>query len=69
MEVVAGSVAADAGIETGDLIQAAAGFEVSSTGELIAVIQRQAPGTWLPLRVLRDDQPREMVARFPQNFD
>jgi len=69
MEVVAGSVAADAGIETGDLIQSAAGFEVSSTSELIAVIRRQAPETWLPLRVLRDDQPREMVARFPQNFD
>ncbi len=69
IEVVAGSVAADAGIETGDLIQTAAGFAVSSTSELIAVIQRQAPGTWLPLRVLRGDQSRELVARFPQNFD
>ncbi len=69
MEVVVGSVAADAGIETGDLIQTAAGFKVGSTSELIAVIRRQAPGTWLPLRVLRDDQPRELVARFPQNFD
>ena len=69
MEVVAGSVAADAGIETGDLIQIAAGFEVASTSELIAVIQRQAPGTWLPLQVLRGDQPLELVARFPQKFD
>ena len=69
IEVVAGSVAADAGVEVGDLIQTAAGFGVSSTSELIAVIRRQAPGTWLPLRVLRDDQSRELVARFPQNFD
>jgi uncharacterized iron-regulated protein len=69
MEVVDGSVAADAGIEVGDLIQTAAGFEVSSTSELIALIQRQAPGTWLPLGVLRGDQPRDLVARFPQSFD
>ncbi|MCP4334363.1 MAG: PDZ domain-containing protein [Gammaproteobacteria bacterium] len=69
MEVVAGSVAAGAGIKTGDLIQTAAGFEVSSTSELIAVVRRQAPGTWLPLRVLRDDQSRELIARFPQNFE
>ncbi|MCP4764940.1 MAG: PDZ domain-containing protein [Gammaproteobacteria bacterium] len=68
MEVVAGSVAADAGIETGDLIQTAAGFEVRGTSELIAVIQRQAPGTWLPLRVLRGDQIHELAARFPQKF-
>ncbi len=69
MEVIAGSVAAGAGIERGDLIQVAAGFEVSSTSELVEVIQRQAPGTWLPLRVLRDDQLHELVARFPQEFD
>ncbi len=60
---------AGAGIERGDLIQVAAGFEVSSTSELVEVIQRQAPGTWLPLRVLRDDQLHELVARFPQEFD
>jgi len=69
MDVVAGSVAADAGIEVGDLIQAAAGFEVRSSGELIDVIQRQAPGTWLPLKVLRGDQLHELVARFPQKFE
>jgi uncharacterized iron-regulated protein len=68
MDVVAGSVAAGAGIESGDLIQAAAGFEVRSASELVDVVQRQAPGTWLPLRVLRGDQLHELVARFPQNF-
>ncbi len=69
MEVIGDSVAAGAGIENGDLIQAAAGFEVSSASELVGVIQRQAPGTWLPLKVLRGDQLHELVARFPQKFD
>jgi uncharacterized iron-regulated protein len=69
MEVVDGSVAAVAGIEDGDLIQAAAGFDVSRTGELIDVIRRQAPGTWLPLRVLRDGQSLTLVAKFPRQFD
>jgi len=69
MRVIPDSVAADAGIEVGDMIQTAAGSQVSSTSELIAVIQRQAPGTWLPLGVLRDGQPQDIVARFPQTFD
>jgi len=69
MEVVAGSVAEDAGILAGDIIHEAAGFEVRTTGQLIDVIQRQAAGTWLPLKVLRDDENRELIARFPQSFD
>jgi hypothetical protein len=69
MEVVAGSVAEAAGILAGDVIQQAAGFEVRTTGQLVEVIQRQAAGTWLPLKVLRDDGDRELIARFPQSFD
>ena len=69
MEVVAGSVAKQAGMQAGDVIHSAAGFEVKTTGELIKVIQRQAPGTWLPLRVLRDKADIELLARFPQSFD
>ncbi len=69
MEVVAGSVAERAGILAGDIIQEAAGFEVETTGQLIDVIQRQAAGTWLPLRILREGENRELIARFPQNFD
>ena len=69
MEVVPGSVAERAGILAGDIIQAAAGFEVETTGQLIDVIQRQAAGTWLPLEILREDENRELIARFPQSFD
>jgi hypothetical protein len=69
MEVVAGSVAEQAGMQAGDVIYRAAGFEVLSTGQLIEVIQRQAPGTWLPLQILRDKAEIEVLARFPQSFD
>ena len=69
MEVVAGSVAEVAGILAGDIIQEAAGFEVVTSGQLVDVIQRQAAGTWLPLKVLRENETRELIARFPQSFD
>ena len=69
MEVVAGSVAERAGILAGDLILEAAGFQVGTTGQLIDVIQRQAAGTWLPLKILREDENRDLIARFPQSFD
>jgi uncharacterized iron-regulated protein len=67
--VVDGSVAASAGIRSGDLIQQAAGFAVGTTRELVEIIQRQAPGTWLPLRIRRDEADVELLARFPQHFD
>jgi hypothetical protein len=69
MEVVAGSVAEQAGLQAGDVIFRAAGFEVLTTGQLIEVIQRQAPGTWLPLQILRAKAEIELLARFPQSFD
>ena len=68
MEVVAGSVAEVSGIKQGDLIRRAAGFAVTTVQQLVDVIQRQAPGTWLPLEVLRDKTAIELIARFPQSF-
>ncbi len=69
MEVVDASVAAATGIRKGDVIQAAAGFDTATTTELIEVIQRQAAGTWLPLKLLRADKTIELIAKFPQSFD
>lgn len=69
MQVVDDSVAAATGIRKGDVIQAAAGFDTATTADLIEVIQRQAPGTWLPLKLLRDDKTIEMIAKFPQSFE
>ena len=69
LQVVEDSVAAASGIEEGDLIQSAAGFDTRSSAELIEIIQRQAPGTWLPLRLLRGDETIDKVARFPRQFE
>jgi uncharacterized iron-regulated protein len=69
MQVVADSVAAASGLREGDVISRAAGFETTSTTALIEVIQRQAPGTWLPLQVEREGRELEIIARFPQSFE
>jgi uncharacterized iron-regulated protein len=63
--VSTGSVAAAAGLRTGDRILVAAGTAVHVPADLVAVIRRQAPGTWLPLTIRRDGAEQEMVAKFP----
>lgn len=63
--VMKGSVAELAGMKTGDVLVLAAGRSVKDMGEVRALIQRQVPGTWLPMKVRRDGQDLELVARFP----
>jgi len=60
-----GSLAYDAGLQPDDTVTQAAGQEVRAPGELIAIVQRQAPGTLLPLEVLRDGNTQEVLVRFP----
>ena len=69
MEVVADSVADQSGLLAGDVILRAAGFDTATTAALIEVIERQAPGTWLPLSVIRDKRELEIIARFPLAFE
>jgi hypothetical protein len=38
---------------------------MAEPADLITVIQRQAPGTWLPLSIERNGSQVELVARFP----
>ncbi|MGQ9365930.1 ChaN family lipoprotein [Azospirillum sp. A39] len=64
-EVRGGSVAAAAGLRPGDLVVSAAGTPVRTPSDLTAIVQRQAPGTWLPITVRRDRGPRDLVAKFP----
>jgi S1-C subfamily serine protease len=65
IEVVPGGVAEATGIEAGDVIIEAAGVPIAGTGDLIATVKRQAPGTWLPLKIQRDGATLDRVARFP----
>lgn len=64
-EVVSGSVAERAGMQHGDRVVTAAGLPVTSASDLIALIRRQPPGTWLPIRIERKGQEMELVAKFP----
>jgi len=63
--VVETSVAERAGIESGDVITAAAGRPITSTAALKDALARQPPGTILPIGILRDGQPIEIEARMP----
>ncbi len=68
LQVIAGSVAEATGLAAGDIITRAAGFTIAGPTDLIEIIQRQAPGTWLPLEVKRGDQTHRFVAKFPSHF-
>ena len=63
--VAAGSVAAAAGLRAEDVLLAVAGREVLRNADVLAAIGRQAPGTWLPMRVRRGSSELELVAKFP----
>ncbi|MGB0749529.1 MAG: ChaN family lipoprotein [Magnetospiraceae bacterium] len=65
-QVLPGSIAKKAGLRRGDLIVSAAGEDIRRNGDLIMIVQRQAPGTWLPLSVTRQGKTLEVIAKFPQ---
>lgn len=64
LEVVNDSVAQAAGIEADDVIVTAAGVAIVEPVDLVTVIGRQAPGTWLPLTLERDGVTRDVIAKF-----
>jgi uncharacterized iron-regulated protein len=63
--VVGDSVAEIAGLKVGDLVVRAAGLATRNPDELVEIIARQAPGTWLPLSIRRDGQEIDLIAKFP----
>jgi len=63
--ITEGSVAAKSGLAVGDILESAAGTPVKRMADVTAVVQRQAPGTWLPLTVRRGGKPLSLVAKFP----
>ncbi|MCG5240165.1 ChaN family lipoprotein [Azospirillum doebereinerae] len=63
--VLENSVAAAAGLNVGDRVVTAAGNPIRRPADLTAIVQRQAPGTWLPITVRRGEGTQEVVAKFP----
>jgi uncharacterized iron-regulated protein len=64
-QVVPNSVAEATGLREGDQVVRAAGLEMRNSDDLVDVVGRQAPGTWLPLSIQRDGQEIELIAKFP----
>ena len=67
-QVAGGSVAEAAGLQAGDHVVRAAGLETRVPGDLIDIVGRQAPGTWLPLSIRRDGQEIDLIAKFPSRL-
>lgn len=63
--ITAGSLAEQTGLRAGDRIIDIAGRPASGSGDAVATIRRQPPGTWLPLRIARGDSQLDLVIQFP----
>ena len=63
--VTTGSIAERTGLRKGDVIIEIAGVRPEQAIEVAAVVARQAPGTWLPLKIQRGSRTLEFVAKFP----
>jgi hypothetical protein len=64
-QVEKGSIAEAAGIRDGDIVNEIAGVPAKQAGDVAEAVQRQAPGTWLPLKVRRGSETLELIAKFP----
>lgn len=65
LQVEKGSIAEKAGIRDSDLITEAAGMPIQQLGDIVEVVKRQAPGTWLPIKLKRGRETTEVIAKFP----
>jgi uncharacterized iron-regulated protein len=63
--VAGNSIGEIAGLKAGDFVVRAAGLELRNSDDLVEIVGRQAPGTWLPLSIRRDGQEIDLVAKFP----
>jgi uncharacterized iron-regulated protein len=68
-EVFEGSVAEASALAPGDIVVFAAGVRIERVSDLLEIVERQAPGTWLPLTIRRDGEEREVLAKFPTEFE
>ena len=64
LQIEKDSVAETAGLIDEDIITEIAGLEVRQINDVIEAVHKQAPGTWLPLRVTRGIETIEIIAKF-----
>lgn len=63
--VAAGSIAAATDLRAGDVLVEIAGTTVKTADQVRAIVGRTAPGTWLPLKAMRQNETIELTAKFP----
>jgi len=63
--VVDDSVAAKAGLQKDDIITEIAGKPVTDVRDVVDAVNAMAPGTWLPIEILRLKKKIHYVAKFP----
>jgi len=64
-QVAKDSIAETTGLRDGDVIVEIAGIAPKANADVAEVVQRQAPGTWLPIQVKRQSETVDLVAKFP----
>ncbi|ALQ52463.1 ChaN family lipoprotein [Nitrosomonas ureae] len=65
LQVEKNSIAEVAELMVSDVILEMAGVPIKITEDVINVVKRQAPGTWLPIKIKRDDIEMLIIAKFP----
>jgi len=65
LQIEPNSIAEATGLLDGDIITEIAGILVEKSSDLTDAVKRQAPGTWLPLKVNRNGSVLELTAKFP----
>lgn len=64
-DIEKGGLGERSGLRQGDVLVEVAGRVPRLPGDVSDAVQRQAPGTWLPLKVQRDGHTLEIIAKFP----
>lgn len=65
LQIEPDSIAETTGLQDGDVITEIAGIAIIQSSDLTDAVKRQAPGTWLPLKIKREGLLIELVAKFP----
>ena len=65
LQVEKNSIAEVAQLKDSDVILEMAGVPIKATEDVITVVKRQAPGTWLPIKIKRDEHELTIIAKFP----
>ncbi|MFO0246476.1 MAG: PDZ domain-containing protein, partial [Betaproteobacteria bacterium] len=64
-QIEKGGLGEQAGLRVGDVRVEIAGRAPAEPADVSDAVQRQAPGTWLPLKVRREGRTFEVIAKFP----